>query len=157
MTDFDDVKDPGRNQRFTAKDKVNLLSLTKGAWTPVRFVGGLTAYGRYWIQSKNKDGKAIRYSIPCPSFDPKTQERDSTIFDPWRDAEAVLRAEADARGSSKKGKGKDDRKQQLAISFASSMMLMPTCKLSCARIRRMRMHNFLMPSRFRKWVSLRRL
>jgi len=101
-TDFDDVKGGGREKKSRPEDKVDVYHFPEKKWIQMRVLGKVFAYAGYWIAGKNKEGKPIKYYVECPSFDPATQERDSTIYDPWRDAEAKLRAKAESDGEDMK-------------------------------------------------------
>ena len=85
-TDFDTVKTSNRKERQSIEDNINLFRFPEGKWVTLRLVGGLFSYATYWCKVDNKDPKSTkRFSVVSPSWDPTTQEFDSTIYDPWRD------------------------------------------------------------------------
>jgi hypothetical protein len=90
-TDLDDVKDSGRTRAARPDDKVDVFQFPEKKWVTLRLIGKTFAYGGYWVRGKKKDGSPVSYYVESPSFNPATQERDSTIYDPWRDAEVIVR------------------------------------------------------------------
>lgn len=84
-TDFDEVKTNNRQEKQSVTDKVSLLKFPEGKWTTIRPFGGLFSYVTYWckIDPKDTSPKAKRFPVISPSWDPKTQQFDSTIYDPW--------------------------------------------------------------------------
>lgn len=86
--DLDDFKgNTGRNDRPRPEDLVDLYKIPKNTWVTLRPVGGIFVTAGYWVTTKKKDGKSTgRFFQDCPSWDPDTQQQDSTVFDPWRDS-----------------------------------------------------------------------
>jgi hypothetical protein len=90
--DIDDIKTNNRKDRDpSVQDQVETFQFPKKKWTNVRLIskGGVIPTAMYWVTTKKKDGGKVKFPAPCASFDPKTQERDSTIYDPWRDLEEM--------------------------------------------------------------------
>src|SRR6185503_13082135 len=87
-TDLDDVADNNRGQRAKITDKINQVKFPDGKWLQARLFGAIYTYAGYWVKTKKKDGKPATFYVPCPSYDPSTQQRDSAIYDAWRDLEA---------------------------------------------------------------------
>src|SRR4051812_27996658 len=86
-TDLDQVN-TGNNKRARISDKIPLFKFPEKKWVTVRIFGSIYTYGGYSVSTKNKEGKKTNFYTPCPSYDPSTQQRDSLIYDPWRDLEA---------------------------------------------------------------------
>ena len=86
-TDLDNVN-TGSNKRAKISDKIPVFKFPEKKWVTLRVVGAIFTYAGYSVTTKNKDGKKVNFYTPCPSYDPKTQQRDSGIYDPWRDLEA---------------------------------------------------------------------
>jgi hypothetical protein len=94
-TDLDDVSTGGK-RRADIGDKITILKFPERKWITLRIHGPIFVYGGYWVKTKKKDGKRGQFYTPCPSYDPKTQERDSKKYDPWRqleESEADLKPE----------------------------------------------------------------
>jgi len=87
-TDLDDIADGAGGKRPRITDKVNMVKFPEGKWLQARLFGPIYTYAGYWVKTKKKDGKAATFYVPCPSYDPNTQQRDSSKYDPWRDLEA---------------------------------------------------------------------
>ena len=91
--DLDDAKTGGgRDKAPMPSDLIKLFRFPEKKWVTVRLLPGLMTTGGYWIRTKKKAGGFTKFPTPCPSFDPESQERDSTKYDPWRDLEASERA-----------------------------------------------------------------
>jgi len=85
-TDFDTVKTSNRTEKQSINDKITLLKFPDGdKWTRIRPFGAIYSYVTYWckIDPKDTSPKAKRFPVISPSWDPKTQTFDSTIYDPW--------------------------------------------------------------------------
>ncbi len=87
-TDLDDVSGGGNNKRPRIDETIAVFKFPPKKWVTLRIFGPIFTYGGYWVTTKTKDGKKTKFYTPCPSYDPATQQRDSTIYDPWRDLEA---------------------------------------------------------------------
>ena len=48
-------------------------------------MGPICPYGRYWIESKGREGKPTKYPKTALAFNQDTEELDSTVKDPYRD------------------------------------------------------------------------
>ena len=81
---FGDTKDR-REREPMVSDIVDLLELPSKKWVQVRFVGPICPYGRFWIESKGREGKPTKYPKTALSFDQDTEELDSSKKDPYRD------------------------------------------------------------------------
>lgn len=74
---FSDVKDT--NNRDPRPDEiVDMFKFPPNEWVQLRFVGPIFAYGKHWIESRSKEGKTIKFPKTCVSFDPQTEDHDST-------------------------------------------------------------------------------
>src|ERR1700682_191378 len=84
-TDFGDVKMNSRQEKQSVADKITPFKLAEGKWTTLRTAGALYSYVTYWckIDAKDMSPKAKRFPVVSPSWDPSTQQFDSTIYDPW--------------------------------------------------------------------------
>jgi hypothetical protein len=91
--DLDDGKTGGGRgeRRPDVGDLVEVYKFPEKKWVTLRLLPGLFSTAGYWIKSKKKDGKPVKFPKPCLSYDPQAQERDSTVPDPWRDAQTFLR------------------------------------------------------------------
>lgn len=87
-TDLDEVASNGGNNRQKISDVITLFKFPEKKWVTLRLHGPIFTYGGYWVTTKTKEGKKTKFYTPAPSYDPSTQQRDSTIYDPWRDLEA---------------------------------------------------------------------
>lgn len=87
-TDLDEIRSNSGEKKVSIGEKVNLLKLPQKKWVVLRLFGPAYTYAGYWVTTKKKDGSKGAFFVDCPSYDPKTQLRDSTIYDPWRDLEA---------------------------------------------------------------------
>ena len=56
-------------------------------WVQLRFMNPLVSYGTHWIEVKKKDGTKTKFPKQCLSYDPATEEHDSTKPCPWCDAD----------------------------------------------------------------------
>ena len=83
---FDDVKGSS-DKEPRVEDLVDLYKFPAKQWVQVRFVGPLVSYGRHWIETKKLDGSKTKFPKTCLSYDPETEEHDSTKACPWCDAE----------------------------------------------------------------------
>lgn len=97
MIDLDDVKGNQRDRRPTMGDLTRVFKFPEKKWVTVRLRGGMQPEAGYWVKTKKKDGKSTKFFTPCPSFDSKTQERDSTKYDPWRDLQLQEKARIDSK------------------------------------------------------------
>ena len=85
-TDLDSVSSRNSN-RPKISDKIPVFKFPEKTWMTFRIFGPIFTYGGYWVKTKTKEGKASQFYTACPSYDPETQQRDSSIFDPWRELE----------------------------------------------------------------------
>jgi hypothetical protein len=114
--DLDDAKTGGRDDRAPkVSDIAQIFKFPPKKWVTMRLLPGLFPYAGYWVTVKKKDGGKTAFFTPCPSFDPDTQQRDSTKPDPWRDFEARWRAE---NPQDKKSKGDKGSQVQPPVRFA---------------------------------------
>jgi hypothetical protein len=105
-TDFDTVKTNNRADKQSITDRITPLKFPEGKWTTIRPTVGLFSYVTYWckIDAKDMSPKAKRFPVISPSWDPKTQQFDSTIYDPWLEL---------ANGQTFDKEDKDARNKQL--------------------------------------------
>lgn len=92
MADLDDVKGNSRDRRPQMGDLANVYKFPDKKWVTLRLLPGMEPEAGYWVSTKKKEGKNTKFYTPCPSFDPATQERDSTKPDPWRDLQLAEQA-----------------------------------------------------------------
>ena len=108
--DLDDTKTNSRGEkRPQVGDLVAVYKFPEKKWTTVRLFGALSSEGGYWVKTKKKDGGKTRFYTPAPSYDPETQERDSTRYDPWSEL-------ADKQGALQKAK--EITKEHALLNFA---------------------------------------
>lgn len=104
--DIDDVKANSRKERDPSiGDQVEVFKFPKKKWTNIRLInkgGGIHPTAEYWVKTKKADGSKTKFPVACPSWDPSTQERDSTKYDPWRDY-----GEAEFQKNGKEGRDKN--------------------------------------------------
>jgi NACalpha-BTF3-like transcription factor len=104
--DLDDARTgSGRDRAPNVGDLVDVYKFPDKKWVTLRLGSGLFSRAGYWIVTKKRDGSKGKFPAPCASYDPESQERDSTIPDPWRDLAAVLRD----------GLSEDERKKKDAM------------------------------------------
>lgn len=87
---FDDTKGGAGNKAPRVDELTDLLKLPPNEWITLRFVGPTVSYGIHWIKTKKQDGKETSFPAVCLSYDPETEETDSTRECPWCDAENEL-------------------------------------------------------------------
>jgi hypothetical protein len=87
-TDLGDVKTRSGGDKVRVSDKVTLYEFPPKKWMTFRIHGGTYSYSTYWVTGLNKDKKKIKFPVNSPSYDPTTQDYDSTKYDPWRDLSA---------------------------------------------------------------------
>jgi hypothetical protein len=87
---FDDTKGGAGNKAPRVDELTDLLKLPASEWITLRFVGPTVSYGIHWIKTKKQDGKETSFPAVCLSYDPETEETDSTRECPWCDAESEL-------------------------------------------------------------------
>lgn len=80
---FDDARDAGADKPKRVSDIITVYKLPEKKWTAVRFYPEIHCYATAWVKTKNKEGKPTKFPALLRSFDPITQEFDSTIKDPW--------------------------------------------------------------------------
>lgn len=82
---FEDTQNFSKDPK--AEDIVDVLKLPNDEWLSTRAVGPVVAVGGHWVnvEPPKKDGKTKAFWVPCLSFDPRTEERDSTKKCPWCD------------------------------------------------------------------------
>src|SRR5471030_507707 len=83
-TDFDEVV-TGGGKKAKITDKVPVYKFPEKKWVTFRLFGSIYTYGGYWMQYKSKEGKKGRFYTPISSYNPETQQREASIYDPWRD------------------------------------------------------------------------
>jgi hypothetical protein len=85
-TSLDGAKGSTRSDKVKITDLINLYKFPEKKWTVLRLDDGVMhSYATGWVKGKTKEGKAIKFPVNMPSYDPETQEFDSTIYDPWYD------------------------------------------------------------------------
>lgn len=82
-SDFDSVKTNSRPEKSQPSDKVTVFKFPPKKWITFRCAGPIHSYATGWIKTKKKDGKSVKFPVVMPSYDPETQQFDSTIYDPW--------------------------------------------------------------------------
>lgn len=90
---FDDARDSGGDKPKRVSDVITVYKIPEKKWTAVRFYPEIHCYATAWVKTKNKEGKATKFPALLRSFDPITQEFDSTIKDPWYEFSQKERAD----------------------------------------------------------------
>lgn len=90
---FDDARDAGGDKPKRVSDIVTVYKIPEKKWTAVRFYPEIHCYATAWVKTKNKEGKPTKFPALLRSFDPITQEFDSTIKDPWYEFSQKERAD----------------------------------------------------------------
>jgi hypothetical protein len=90
---FDDARDAGGDKPKRVSDIVTVYKIPEKKWTAVRFHPEIHCYATAWVKTKNKEGKPTKFPALLRSFDPITQEFDSTIKDPWYEFSQKERAD----------------------------------------------------------------
>jgi hypothetical protein len=90
---FDDARDAGGEKPKRASDVITVYKIPEKKWTTVRFYPEIHCYATAWVKTKNKEGKTTKFPALLRSFDPITQEFDSTIKDPWYEFSQKERAD----------------------------------------------------------------
>jgi hypothetical protein len=98
-TDFDNVRTGNRSDKPKITDKINLFKFPEKKWVTFRFFGPTFSYATGWVKTKTKDGKPTKFPVSFPSYDPDTQQFDTTKYDPWY---AIVQEEEDIRENDKK-------------------------------------------------------
>ena len=83
--DLDDYKTNDNTRAPGMADIAAVYKFPEKKWVQIRLLPGMQPEACYWVTTKKKDGKIAKFMAPCVSYDPAAQERDSTIYDPWRD------------------------------------------------------------------------
>jgi len=105
--DLDDGKAGGRGDKAPrVSDLAQIYRFPDKKWVTARLMPGLFPYAGYWVTTKKRDGGKATFFVPCPSFDPVSQTRDSTKPDPWRDFEIAWKAANPSDGGNSKKGGK---------------------------------------------------
>jgi hypothetical protein len=112
MADLDDVKSNNRDRRPRMSDMVSTYEFPANKWVTLRVLPGIHPEAMYWVKTKKRDGKMTKFPTPCPSFDPATQQRDSTKYDPWRDLQSKERELVQAKKLEK-----DATKVQFSVKY----------------------------------------
>lgn len=116
--DLDDAKTSNNKDSTPGVPELcEVYKFPERKWVTVRLRKGLFSTSVYWIKTKKKDGSPGKFPHPCPSYDPQSQERDSTIPDPWRDYSIVEQSKIS--DADRKDKSKDMR-DILDIQFNQS-------------------------------------
>lgn len=84
-TDLDETR-TASTREARPDDLVDVYKFPPNKWVTVRIFDPIFTTGQYWITTKKADGSTVRFPKACPSYDPSIQSRDTTIYDPWRDA-----------------------------------------------------------------------
>jgi hypothetical protein len=82
-TDLGEVKTTGRSNKPKVSDKIEIYEIPPKKWVTLRLHGPTFSYCTYWVRVKKKDGKWTKFPVDSPSYDPKTQDFDTTKYDPW--------------------------------------------------------------------------
>lgn len=90
---FDDARDAGGDKPKRVSDIITVYKIPEKKWTAVRFHPEIHCYATAWVKTKNKEGKSTKFPALLRSFDPITQEFDSTIKDPWYEFSQKERAD----------------------------------------------------------------
>jgi hypothetical protein len=90
---FDDARDAGGDKPKRVSDIITVYKIPEKKWTAVRFHPEIHCYATAWVKTKNKEGKPTKFPALLRSFDPITQEFDSTIKDPWYEFSQKERAD----------------------------------------------------------------
>lgn len=90
---FDDARESGGDKPKRVSDIVTVYKIPEKKWTAVRFHPEIHCYATAWVKTKNKEGKPTKFPALLRSFDPITQEFDSTIKDPWYEFSQKERAD----------------------------------------------------------------
>lgn len=91
--DLDDINVGGGDTRPRIEELIQVYKFPEGKWVRVRLHGPVYTTGGFWVTVKKKDGSRGAFYTPAVSYDPDTQTLDSTIADPFRDAQKVLNTE----------------------------------------------------------------
>lgn len=105
-TDLDGAKGNSRSDKVKITDLINLYKFPEKKWVTGRLYGDIHSYATGWVRGKNKEGKAIKFPVNMPSYDPETQQFDSTKYDPWYEIY-----------ESEKGVERDDQTVQVGRKF----------------------------------------
>ena len=84
-TDLDEVKTGRGNNKEKVSDKIEVHTLRPNKYETHRIFGPTFTYATYWVKTKTKDGKFTKFPVDSPSWNPTTQEFDSSVYDPWYD------------------------------------------------------------------------
>ena len=90
---FDDARDAGGDKPKRVSDIITVYKIPEKKWTAVRFHPEIHCYATAWVKTKNKEGKPTKFPALLRSFDPITQEFDSTVKDPWYEFSQKERAD----------------------------------------------------------------
>jgi hypothetical protein len=102
MYDLDEAKTSSKSERLPSMpDLCEVYKFRAKKWDTVRLLKGIVSTAGYWVKTKSKDGKKTVFYTVCPSYDPATQERDTTKYDPWRDLQDAETAKFEAEGLDK--------------------------------------------------------
>ena len=118
-TDLDDVKTSGGGGKDKKKitDLITPFVFPERKWVQLRPYGPIHSYSTYWIKVKKKDGKFTKFPMDSPSYDPNTQQFDSTKEDPWY---GLWQAEKDVP--------RDDQHVQISRRWWVNMLFMQALK-----------------------------
>lgn len=90
---FDDARDSGGDKPKRVSDIITVYKIPEKKWTTVRFHPEIHCYATAWVKTLNKENKPTKFPALLRSFDPITQEFDSTIKDPWYEFSQKERAD----------------------------------------------------------------
>jgi hypothetical protein len=111
---FDDARDAGGDKPKRVSDIITVYKIPEKKWTTVRFHPEIHCYATAWVRTKTKEGKPTKFPALLRSFDPITQEFDSTVKDPWYEFSQKERAdEVDQK----------DRLVQISKKFYGNMIV----------------------------------
>jgi hypothetical protein len=82
-TDLDGARTNTRTEKFKISDKITVMKFPEKKWVTGRLWGVLHSYAIAWVKGKTKEGKPTKFPVYLPSYDPETQQFDSTVYDPW--------------------------------------------------------------------------
>lgn len=82
-TDFDSVNTQGGAAKARITDIITPYEMPEKTWVTLRPHGKIHSYATYWVKVKKQDGKTTKFPVVSPSYDPETQQFDTTKYDPW--------------------------------------------------------------------------
>ena len=111
------------------EDQATVYKFPPGKFVTIRLLQGMNSQANYWVRTKKRDGSASKFSTGCPSYDAATQNRDSSIYDPWRDLAAAQYAEVRAGTRTK-----EDIQVQFGMKYLFNAIIRSDEKAKPARL-----------------------